>query len=379
MSGNILILGGGLQALSVAYSLWRTGNPALCMADKSEEIKHSRFIRKFYPKQGKDVTEQLLELVRSEHIGLVIPMSDQMAECLSRNKTLLANTYQCFVPVPQYDTFIVGTDKAKLMLFCEKYGFPHPRTRALEADTLTDAAAYVQFPALIKPNRSVGARGITLVHSPEELQQQLPVIEKKYGSATLQEYVETENTPYYNVMLYRTATGQITGHAIIEILRYYPVKGGSSSLCRTIEDDSLLTTCIKVLEQLQWQGMADFDVLKTKQGEYKIIEINPRVPASLRAADIAGVNFPELMVQESLHKPLSVPTYRKGLYLRYFGLDIMWFLQSHERWTAKPNWFFSIGRNFYFQDIYAKDPSTWCSWLVNGFKRFLEKRKHIQA
>ena len=124
--------------------------------------------------------------------------------------------------------------------------------------------------------------------------------------------------------------------------------------------------------------MADFDVLKNQYGEYKIIEINPRVPASLRAADIAGVNFPMLMLADSQNVTIPRYSYKKNMYLRYLGLDLMWFIQSPKRFTNKPNWFLSIGRNFYFQDIYAKDPSTWFSWLINGFKRFLKKRKHMQ-
>lgn len=51
------------------------------------------------------------------------------------------------------------------------------------------------------------------------------------------------------------------------------------------------------MEILDWVGFADFDVLRTKNGDFKIIEINPRVPASIRAAEISGVNFPALIVE----------------------------------------------------------------------------------
>ena len=374
MNHNVLILGGGLQALSTAYSLWREGIPVACLAPQEEEISKSRFIRRFYPSQKDDIFNQLISVVELEQVDLIIPMSDAISELVSKHKTQLESEYNCYVPVPYHEIFIEGADKEKLMAFCEQNGFPHPRTRALDATSIEEAARYVQFPALIKPNRSVGARGIKLVHSLDELKRDYPHIYKTYGDATLQEYVDSKDAPYYNVMLYRSKSGQITGSAIIEILRFYPIKGGSSSLCRTIEEPKLLAICENILHKLDWEGMADFDVLKAPNGEYKIIEINPRVPASLRAADIAGVNFPMIMLEEEQY-PVS---YKTNQYLRYFGLDIMWFLSSPNRFKAKPAWILSIGRHVYFQDIYAKDPSTWFSWLINGFKRFLHKRKHIQ-
>jgi len=374
MNKNVLILGGGLQALSTAYSLWKEEVYAVCLADEEEEIRQSRFIKRFYPLQRGKIYEQVIATIQSEQIGLIIPMSDYMSELLSKHKAELESEYNCYVPVPNHEIFIQGADKEKLMAFCEQNSFPHPRTRALDASNIAEAALYVQFPALIKPNRSVGARGIKLVHSLEELQRNYPVIHKTYGDATLQEYVDSKDAPYYNVMLYRSKSGEITGCAIIEILRFFPIKGGSSSLCRTIEEPKLRAICESVLHKLSWEGMADFDVLKAPNGEYKIIEINPRVPASLRAADIAGVNFPMLMLEQE-QRPIS---YKTNQYLRYFGLDIMWFLSSQNRFKAKPAWILSIGCHVYFQDIYAKDPSTWFSWLINGFKRFLHKRKHIQ-
>lgn len=44
----------------------------------------------------------------------------------------------------------------------------------------------------------------------------------------------------------------------------------------------------------------DFDILQTKDGDFKIIEINPRVPASIRAAEVSGINFPALIVNDIL-------------------------------------------------------------------------------
>lgn len=379
MSSNVLILGGGLQALSAAYSLHKCQYQVYCIASDKEEVKRSRFVNTFYPLDSDDTLKQVLSVIRKENISVVIPMSDKMSELVSMHKSKIETVTGHVCQMPEHSIFEQAANKSKLMSFCEQHHFSHPRTLSLAQHNLIETAEYVGFPSMIKPNHSVGARGITLVRSLDELQFQYPKIVSKYGDSTLQEYVDCEGLPYYNVMLYRNSEGKILGSTIIEIIRYFPIHGGSSSLCRTIEEPKLLNECSSVLDRLNWIGMADFDVLINKEGEYKIIEINPRVPASLRAADIAGVNFPEIIVRDTLKLQTKTYTYKTNKYLRYLGLDLMWFLKSPTRLSARPNWFLSFGKNFYFQDIYANDCSTWASWLTAGIKRFIEKRQHIRG
>ena len=227
----------------------------------------------------------------------------------------------------------------------------------------------VGFPALIKPDYSVGARGITKVNSIEELREKYPSVSQKYGSCTLQEFIENKDY-YYNVMLYRDAKGRFLAHTILKIVGMFPIGAGSSACCITVENDGLLQICKDCLDKLKWVGMADFDVLqRLDNGAYKIIEINPRVPASLRAAAISGINFPEIVVNDALGKAIPEYKYNPGKVLRYMGIDIMWLLKSPNRFHAKPEWLKFIGKDIYYQDIYKQDPSTWWTWLAEGLEK----------
>ena len=381
MNIKVLILGGGLQALSTACSLKREGYYTICCASRGDVCQHSRFVDNFVPISYIDnniYPTDLLSTIHQFDIKVIIPMSDKSAEYLSIYKDVIEQNTQCKCAAPDINLFYKGADKASLMAFCEQHNFPHPKTYPLSVDTLAEATRHITFPALIKPNHSVGARGITYVTDKEELEKKLIDIQANYGETTLQEYVDTTNMPYYNVMLYRNAQGIILGQTVIEILRFYPIKGGSSSFCRTVEKKDLLDICIKLLDKLNWVGMADFDVLVNTSREYKIIELNPRVPASLRAADIAGVNFPHIIVCDLLQLPIPRITYKTGLFLRYLGLDILWFLKSPQRFKAKPSWFLFLGKKTFFQDIYATDPTTWWNWFTHGFQRYLNKIKHHQ-
>jgi len=377
---TVAIIGGGLQALSAAYSLKQKKHRVVCIASENN-LKYFRYIDTYIENTAASDAATIslfISIFQSEHIDVAIPMSDKMAKLLSVHREEIEQFTPTKCAVPEYNVFEQGADKALLMHFLEKHSFSHPKTRDITTDNIQSAASYVGFPALIKPNHSVGARGITLVNTIAELNDKLPAIQQQYGECTLQEYIDNGNKPYYNVMLYRGKNGHILAYTIIEILRFYPIKGGSSSYCRTITDDTLLNECSRILDALQWEGMADFDVLRNSKGEYKIIEINPRVPASLRAADIAGVNFPDIIVRDVLGLPQEPYTYSTDKYLRFFGLDIMWFIHSPQRFTAHPNWFCSIGKNTCFQDIYASAPSTWFAWLIDGIHKLKQRKKFHQ-
>ena len=147
----------------------------------------------------------------------------------------LEHEYHLKCAIPNYDIFQKANDKWQLLALCKENFIPHPQTQLLTSSNLQEAADAIGFPALIKPNISVGARGITMVYSLSDLQDKYDGILRKYGECTLQEYIDNSGAPYYNVMMYRNAKGNIINTVIIEIIRYYPIKGGSSSFCRTVE------------------------------------------------------------------------------------------------------------------------------------------------
>ena len=180
-------------------------------------------------------------------------------------------------------------------------------------------------------------------------------------------------------MLYRDSQGKYVAHTILKIVRMYPINAGSSSCCITVENEELLQICKNCLDKLDWVGMADFDVLqRTDNGEYKIIEINPRVPSSLRAASVSGVNFPEIIVNDTVGMKNLEYHYTTGIVLRHFGLDLMWFLKSSRRFSTKPCWLQFVGRNIFYQDIYRNDFSTWWTWLVEGLEKSRRKNKKMR-
>ncbi|MFT0423371.1 ATP-grasp domain-containing protein [Bacteroides thetaiotaomicron] len=330
--------------------------------------------------------------LKAHRYDLIIPMGDESAYFLSREKETVEQQYKMQCAVETYSTFELANDKQKLMEVCEKYDIVHPYTRALPEvnasfdnaqdivrlefrESLKSVAEYVEFPAMIKPNLSAGAKGITKVENMEELEEQYPPIAEVFGACTLQQYVEQPDY-YYNVMLFRKRDGETAASTVIKIMRYFPLKGGTSCYSETVEHPFLLEQCERCLDKLNWHGFADFDVLEDKRtGELKIIEINPRVPSSLQASFAAGVNFAKIFVDEYLGNGAEVfdmRKYKAGQQVRWFGLDVMWFLMSPQRFSFRPSWFKFWGKNVSYHDGTWRDPMPMIAGSLQGVVKYLD-------
>ena len=378
---NVLLLNGeNVQTICVARSLKQEGHNVVVFADSrlssgyASRYIDEKYIAPYINNHPTEFNNYIQEYLASHNIDMIIPMGDESATFLSANKEFLERKYSCRCAVPSYAIFNLANDKQKLMQICEENQIPHPRTRIITIDNITEAIDYVGFPAMIKPNISAGAKGIVRVHNEDELRQKLPEILSQFGACTLQEYVHQPGY-YYNVMMYRSKSGELSAYATIKIMRYFPLKGGSSCYCQTIDSEYLVNICAKVLEVLEWVGFADFDVLEDSEtGAFKIIEINPRVPSSLQASSAAGIDFTKIILADEFDLPNPQHSYVAGREIRWFGLDVMWFLFSKERFSYRPSWFKFFGSNVSYQDGSLKDPLPMLMGCISGVLKYLNPR-----
>lgn len=368
---RILLFGGFVQVLSAAASLKQCGHTVLVAAEKDAVAKKAKYIEKYieFDKSSVDsVGQRLIELCVKESINVIIPMEDDYAALLSQYKVQIEKETTTKCAIANRDSYDLVSDKAALLAFCKQHNIGHPRTEPID-NNYEWLAESVGFPALIKPNHSEGSKGIVLVNNLEELKDKASAIIAEYGECTLQEYIQNDH--YYNLMIYRNASGVFSNHVILKILRYYPIKGGSSCLAVSIENEPMVEMCKHLLNALNWVGMADFDILEKGEGDFRIIEINPRVPASLRGAEMSGVNFPQIIVSDMLEDVIPRFEYKIDNYLRFLGLDIAWFLASPNRFKSKPSWFWLFGKNMYYEDGGWRDRSAMLTYIWSGIKKQL--------
>lgn len=376
MSGrNILLLDGHtVQVLPMARALKKNGHTVTIFCEEKLSFGwFSRFpdVKVVCPRviQEPEAYLAFLEKYLGKHPqNLIIPLFNDTADLVSRNKSRLEKYAK--VQVPDYPVFIRGYNKNLTLNAARDIDVPHPRTADLDEMTLEEAAEYCGFPSLIKPNIASGARGITQINSLDDLRQAYPEIQKDFGSCTLQEYIPQTGSQY-KCQMFRDRVGNIYGATVQKKYRYFPVTGGSTTCNEIVNVPEIVESSRKILDELNWDGFADFDYIEDERdGQYKIMEINPRVPACIRSCFDAGVDFAEMMVCHKLGEPIPSYTCSYGWVMRYMALEVLWFLFSKERLHAKPSWFHFWGKKLCYQDGAFDDPLPMLVGFMLGIRKY---------
>ena len=361
---KVLILdGGAAHAMAIAECLQKTGYfVAVMCGNKNEYGYHTKFANEHYlgiDSHEPGYKEFMLSFLRENHFDVLIPTSDAAAEFMSFHKDELKEL--AGVLMPDRSIFEKGYDKNYLMAICRENGFPHPLTVDMAKMRSLDERELKEFPypGLLKPNRTSGGRGMTLVNSIEELVDAYPLIHDQYGECHLQQYIKAGGRQV-KVQVMTDNEGEPKYTSVIWKQRYYPVNGGSSCCNITIDNPEIARICGKVLQTIGWIGFADFDLIENPDtGELLIMEINPRIPACVRSVFKSGMDYATMIADATLGLPLREYNYESGKSLRHLGFDILWFLKSPNRFKTKPSWFKFFDKDLYYQD-----------WIKGDFKAF---------
>lgn len=377
MKQNILLLDAdGTQGLIIAESLCKAEYivHSFCYERYSYGF-HTRYVKnKIIAPSVKKENEYLFFLtdyIKKNAIDVLLPMTDDSAEIISKNKTDLSKIVKFIMP--DYDIFTRGYNKKELMTVCEKHHFPHPKTIDLNIVSPFELEKF-SFPAMLKPNYTTGGRGMSKINSFEELNKVLSPTIEQYGDCHLQEFIG-EGGKQYKVQLFVDEKYNLIQSSVIYKQRYYPVKAGSSCCNVTVENKELVTLCYCILKTIHWQGFADFDLIEDpKDGIIKVMEINPRIPACIKSTVKSGIDWGNLIVDETLGNQCKNYTYIAGKRLRHIGFEVLWFFYSKNRFKTNPNWFNFFDRNLSFQDFSWKDPLPFFFGTIGNIKKQLNPR-----
>lgn len=356
---NILLLGSGTQAYAILKPIRDDGHIVIMLTGESVNYgDKSRFvnevIRTKLSPSDINYLSFVKNLINNYRIDVILPMSDSTAEFLSKNKKELQKI--CKFKSPDYVSFMKGYDKNQLMALCKNNDYSHPYTIDLSMiDVNSSEIDTFPYPGIIKPNCTTGGRGMVVVTNANQFRQAYVSISKKHGDCHLQRFVKSGGKQF-KVQLYINENGKLLAHSVLEKVRWFPLKGGSSCCAITINNVSLVSICYSVLKSLNWVGFADFDIIEDPEtNEFLIMEINPRLPACIGASICAGVNWAQIIIDDAMGYKVKYSSCLQGVVLRHLGLDILWFVKSDMRFKIKPSWFHFRGSKVYFQDFHLND------------------------
>ena len=373
----LLIDGSSRQVMPLIKSFYDLGchittlNSSKLDMGYSSRYPQKKLLRFFSSKDPARSLQSLKDVFKEDRYDLLIPLNDFAATVLSKNKDFFHNTCAA---VNDYPVFEYACDKLKTMKVCMEHNIPCPKT-ILTEELNGDFAKDLVYPVVVKPRTGYAAVGFSVVDTPEELPERVRTTTEKFGPALVQEYIP-QTGMQYKCEIFVDDSGTVKSAVVFAKIRWYPVNGGSSTLNETVDRPDIIESCTKLLHEIKWKGYADIDLIQDPRDNIaKIMEINPRITGSVKICYAAGVNFSKQLMQYAKGEEVdSILDYRKGVYLRYLHTDILWFLKSKNRFSARPSWF--SFKNVTDQIFSPDDPIPFITYSLQGIvKLFHEKAR----
>lgn len=340
------------KALTVVRSLGRRGLQVIAGYHRPHAIAFaSKFCagRLLYPnpkKRPEAFLAFMLEHLRAERYDCFIPMSDEEVTLVARHREKFAELTN--VVMVDGETMEVAQDKRRTIEFARTHDFAHPQTFAVDhLDDLERLQDQVPYPAIIKPRKSFGAQGLVFVERPEELLPQYLRVHRHFPFPLIQECIPP-SSPKYAVSYLFNHQSQVRAAVVQRVHRQYPVKGGPATCFETVDRPDLLAHGVRMLKTLGWQGVAEVDLLEDERdGEVKLMEINPRFSATLALTIQAGVELPHLLYRLATEGDVEPHMdYQAGKVCRsMLPGEILHFLTSGRRWRMEPSFWRFRGPN----------------------------------
>ncbi len=248
------------------------------------------------------------------------------------------------VLVPPLAVLDRADDKAAVEALARSLGIPTPQTYRLEPGETPEALARrVRYPVILKL-RNGEALGLKSWQRYRIARQaaEFPALYRQMDGLqpepVVQDYLAG---PDIGVAMVLDAQSRPVDFFCYESLGEYPLSGGPTCLCRSIEDRHLVQYAAKLLGALGMQGLAMLDF----KGDGRcLLEVNPRLWGSAALATAAEATLYESWAKATLgtHTPLDVdtcrPSYRVGVTMKFLPHCLM--AAGKQLRAGKPGAFF---------------------------------------
>jgi predicted ATP-grasp superfamily ATP-dependent carboligase len=209
------------------------------------------------------------------------------------------------------------------------------------SDDVTAAARAIGLPLVVKPRRSwVVADGEPHRIGPaaavdvDECRCAVAQMRALGSEVMLQEWVPGAREAVSFVYAYGTFHGEFAQVA----LRMVPILGGNSVARESVPlPPDAAAAARRLIAALGLEGYAEVEFRRDSNGVPVLMEINPRLSASVELAVRAGVDFPRLIYNWAIGERLDdCNVFRVGVRMRWLGGDIRWLMDTI-RFRTRPD------------------------------------------
>jgi carbamoyl-phosphate synthase large subunit len=292
-----------MRIIGLSYESLEPGIYMKDLVDKTYQIP--------YPSAGTEMLlSRLLAINDIEKIDLIIPNFDaELYNFIKISDKLKDAGMATFLPtLDQLD----ARDKINLFSFGKKHDFKVPEDKTIySVDKILDAVNDFEFPIVVKGKYYEA----TVAYTIEQAEKSFHRLNAKWGlPVIIQQFISGSEI---NV----AALGDGKGNMIsaVPMRKLYITDKGKAWAGITLQDESLIELARRFIAATKWKGGFELEIMRTKEGDPYIMEVNPRFPAWIYLTAASGQNQPAALVKMALgENVVPYKTYEVGkMFIRY--------------------------------------------------------------
>lgn len=257
--------------------------------------------------------DNVLGAIRRFGVELFLPLCSRGVQLAVERRQELGP--RCNVLAPDREAFMNAYDKRCCMAICRELGIP-------SAGFLTEAQARELLLSgervVVKPGHDRGgAKGVSLVEHAGDLSRAIAAAEAPEADCLIQAFIPGNAAAMRSITVVMDGAGNLLASFQLQKLRHVPATGGITALAKSCHDPALLASVLPFFRHCGWRGPAEVECKwDASSGCFRVIEINPRFPGTLRLSVLCGLDLPLLVAQATIRSPISAqpqpPAYPEG-------------------------------------------------------------------
>ncbi len=238
----------------------------------------------------REYADALVDLAGRDEVVTVLPLREADAYALSARRDALSAHLD---PVwPDFDTLRGAQDRQTLLSLAAEQGIPVPETRPLTDWPADDGPLVVKprYSIVVDDDEGPATEPDVRLLEPGERPSIASVVEEMGHVPVVQEFVPSGGEFGFFALMDRGEPVATFQHRRVRSFSY---SGGASVYRKAVDRPELREYGTDLLSALDWHGPAMVEFRRdSRDGSFKLMEINPRFWGSLALPVHAGVDFP---------------------------------------------------------------------------------------
>lgn len=252
---------------------------------------------------------ELLEICKKENVDVLIPCNTAELEKLSEHRQVF-DDIGTTVLVSELEGLAIANDKIKSYEFFKENNILTPRTLITSSyevlRAFLDENKETTF--VMKQRHGCGSRGFRIIGKNEDFlagkpngvfidDEELKRVLCGTDEYIIQEYLEGDE--------YSVDCVANKGEVFYSVCKLNEnMENGVARKSTVVENPACISQCVEVCNKLKLHGNIGFDLKCNKDGVPIIIDVNPRLTATVSLAEVAGVNLPFMALGLALYRPV---------------------------------------------------------------------------